>query len=352
MIELGGSMVRFLVLFFWLIFPWSPLSAAPVASLNSLEGEVSVVRAGVVISSENLTDGFPLEAFDTVSTGNSGKADLRFSPSTGLDGVVRLDSETSLYLDITPGKREQTAGIELLTGAVSIRLSTVTGSWVEVRSEVGSFSGQGPRFRVVGTPGGDVLVLAEAGKVTCRVTDRIVSADSGSMVEAFSLYHSLRTQPLNVSTLESTEAAWVAQRRQAFRAQSDQYFRVLGARYQIQGGLFQRAWDRVQRQSKDGSVSPSATANLRRAAFGLERSLFRIKALAGLVDEGVLSGSIELNRGYTAHEFFLQAARDFPDFSAKVAQARSIYRVLTEASGEFPRASEGLAITWDSDYFN
>ncbi len=130
-------MARVLILFFLLVSPWI-VFATPVASLVSLEGDVSVVRAGVLIPSEKVSDGFPVEAFDTVSTGNSGRAEIQFKAETGLVGSVRLDSATSLYVELSPWKSEQTAGLELLAGSVSVFLSSVLGSSsVEVRTEAG-----------------------------------------------------------------------------------------------------------------------------------------------------------------------------------------------------------------------
>jgi hypothetical protein len=353
MIGSGGFMVRLLVLAL-LSFPCS-LSVAAVASLASLEGEVSVLRAGVLIPSEKLADGFPLEAFDTISTGNSGRADIRFVPSTGLDGVVRLDPQTALYLDVTPWKQEQTAGIELLAGSVEVLLSAVIGaSLVEVRTEVGTFGGSGPRFRVVDTPEGDVLALSEAGPLICRVGGRIMTSDPGAMLEVLTLDRSVRTISVNVSTLDSAVGAWLSGRKQGFRDQVETYFRILATRYQNQGGRFQRAWERIKEDAKaDPGGNQAAIANLRRSAFPLERSIFRIESLRELLDEGVLSPAVELTRGYTAKDFFDQAARDSRVFSTRLGQARLLYRVLADHNGgDFPRASEGSAVTWGSDFFN
>src|SRR6185369_13747355 len=97
------------------------------------------------------------------------------------------------------------------------------------------------------------------------------------------LEETVQTLPTNVSTLEAFESTWVKQRRQTFREQAAVSLRTLASRYQLQVGQFQRAWERLQRESKDGD-SRAATVNLRRAAFPLERSLYRVKALKNLLD--------------------------------------------------------------------
>jgi hypothetical protein len=336
------------------LVPWV-LSAAPVAALASLEGEVSVLRGGVLIPSEKVGEAFLLEAFDTVTTGATGRADIRLASATGLTGLVRLDPETSLYLDLTSLRNEQTAGVELLTGAVTVSLSGLVGaSAVEVRTEVGTFGGAGPSFRVVLDPAGDVLVTASAGKVLCRVDNRTVSIEPGSVAEALTLDRVVRTYPVNASTLDSYEASWVRQRRQIFRDQAPVFFRVLASRYQLQGGLFLRAWDRNSREVGDNALgAPGAVANLRRASFPLERSMFRVQALRKLLDEGVLDPSLEVNRGYTAKDFFRQAGQEREPWSNRLGEARALYRVQADRhGGEFPKATEVQEITSDSAFFH
>jgi hypothetical protein len=345
-------MVRALFFLFLVSAPWT-LSAAPVAVLSSLEGEVSVLRAGQVIPSEKVGEGFALEAFDTVTTGTTGRTDLRVAPSTGLTATLRLDSETSLYLDLTSLKKEQTAGIELLTGGVSLRVSGSAGSTVEVRTELGTFTGLGSGFRLVLAPAGDVLVTTASGKVQCGVDNQAVFIESGAVAEVLTLDRVVHTHPVNASTLDSYEASWLLQRRQVFRDQVPVFFRTLASRYQVQGGLFQRAWDRTQRELKDDPRgAPGAVANLRRAAFPLERTIYRVAALRKLFDEGVLSPTLELNRGYPARDFFRQAAQERDPWLARLGDARALYKAQADRNGgEFPKPADGSEITYDSPYF-
>lgn len=353
MIVPGGLMVRLLG-FLMILIVLAPSLFASVATLASLEGEVTVLRSGVLIPSEKVTEGFLLEAFDTVTTGATGRAEIRLAAS-GVVGALRLDAGTSLYLDMTSQKKEQTIGVELLTGSLSVRVSAATGaSVIEVRTDAGSFYGAGPSFRVVGTSAGDVLVTSAAGRVVCRVGPRTVFIEPGSVLQALTLEQTVQTIPMNVSTLEAFEGTWVRQRQQNFRDQAAVYFRALAGRYQLQVGLFQRAWDRVQREgSETDKALRAATANLRRAAFPLERSLPRIKALRSLLEEGGLSPSVELSRGYAAREFFRQTGRDEALWTARLGEARGLYRSLADKSGGvFPKASDSEVITWDSDYFH
>ena len=278
---------------------------------------------------------------------------MRFSPATGVTGSLRLDPATSLYLDVSSLRGEQTAGVELLAGAVSVKLGALSGtSALEVRTELGTFEGTGRDFRVVQAPPGDVLVWAAVGKVQCRLETRTVFIEPGSAVEVLTLERSARTFRVNTSTLASAEASWATQRLQNFRDRAPAYFRTLASRYQLQASQFQRAWDRAQRESGEVGAS-GAIANLRRAAFPLERSLFRVSALKQLFDDGVLNPGVELNRGYAAKDFFRQVGQERDAESVRLYQARALYRLQADLrGGDFPKASEGLEITYGSAFFH
>lgn len=347
-------MARIFLILTWFLAGVGAVSAAPVAVLASLEGEVTLLRSGVLVPSEKLSDGSAVEAFDTVSTGLTGRAEIRFAAGVGITGFLRLDPGTTVYLDLTAAKKDQTVGVELLTGAVSVRVSSAApNSLVEVRTSAGRFSGPGPSFRVVGTSGGDVLATSAAGKVECRFPQRTVFIEPGSVVQVLALDGTVQTLPMNVSTLDAFEGTWVLQRRQNFRDQAAVVFRSLAVRYQLEGAHFQRAWDRYQRESKDDEKGlKAAVANLRTAAAPLERTLYQIRALKVLADDGGLQPSLELSRGYAARDFFRQAAQEDPLWSGRLAEARGFYKTLNERlGGVFPQAA-GLSVTWSTDFFH
>lgn len=326
--------------------------AAPPVSLASLVGEVTVVRAGVLIPSEQVAEGFALEPFDTVTTGPTGRADVRLA--AGVVGSLRLDGSTSLYLEFVPLLPQQTFGVSLITGGLSVNLTSLLGSSsVEVVTEAASFSSGVPGFRLVSLPEGDVLVTSRSHAVACRVGSRVLYADSSMAVEVLARDQGTGSLPVNAATLPAFETSWTQQREQAFRDQLAQGFRTTASVYQRQMGYFQRAWDRYQREAGEPRVPMAATAQLRRAAFALERTLATLGLFRKALDEGVLSPTLELSRGYPAQDFFRQAARDEVPWWGRLAEARSFYRTVAEKNGGlFPRAADGSGITWDSPYFH
>lgn len=326
--------------------------AAPPVSLASLVGEVTVVRSGVLIPSERVTEGFALEPFDTVTTGPTGTADIRLT--SGAMGSLRLDPKTSLYLEFVPLLPQQTFGVSLITGGVSVNLTSLLGSSsVEVFTDGATFSSGVPGFRLISIPEGDVLVTSRSNPVICRIGTRVLYADSSMAVEVLARDQGTGSLPANSATLAAFETSWVLQRQQAFRDQLAQGFRTTASGYQRQLGYFQRAWDRYQREAGDPRVPMAATAQLRRAAFPLERTLATLGVFRKALDEGQLSPTLELSRGYPAQEFFRQAAQDEVPWWGRLAEARLFYRNVAEKNGgAFPRATDGSAITWDSPFFN
>ena len=349
-------MVRWLFCSLLLVLPPAALvfgapGTAP-AALAALEGEVSVIRSGTVIPSERISEGFALDDFDTVITGKTGRADVRVAASTGIAASVRLDPGTSLYLDVTALKTEQTAGVELLAGGVTIQVSSALGrSLIEVRTDTGAFSQPGPGFRVVMAPSGETLVTTKAGRVACRVGNRVVTAEPGTVVEVSA---GIRTIPVNVSTLDAYEAGWLDDRRQYLRDQAAALFRTAGLRYQLQASQFQRAWDRCQRETAGtGRAVEAATADLRRTAQPLERSLPRIQALRKLFDEGLIAPAFELSRGYTAKDFFKAWDGEAADWQDRLAQSRGLYKSVVDSDGgQFPATADLPEITYTTDYFH
>jgi hypothetical protein len=349
-------MIRWLVFPLLLVFlPASEVVAAPTsapAMLTALEGAVSVVRSGTLIPSDRIDEGFPLEDFDTILTGHTGHAEVRVSAATGVAATVRLDNDTSLYLDVSVLKTEQTAGVELLAGGVTVQVASVQGrSVVEVRTDTGAFSQAGPGFRVVMAPSGETLVTARAGSVSCRVGNRVVTAEPGTVVEASA---GVKTIPVNVSTLDAYESGWLSNKKQFLRDQSSLLFRLIGTRYQLQVSQFQRAWDRNQREAAGPPRAIlAATADLRRSAYPLERSMPRVQALRKLFDEGLIAPGFELSRGYTAKDFFKAWDQESADWNDRLTQARAFYKSVVESSGgQFPGTSDIPAITYTSDYFH
>jgi hypothetical protein len=78
-----------------------------------------------------------------------------------------------------------------------------------------------------------------------------------------------------------------------------------------------------------------------------------VASLKRLLTEGVLSPEAELLRNYTAKSFFADDADDAVTLAARLGEARSLYRAVADRNGgDFPAASDGSAVTWNSPFFN
>lgn len=345
-------MARALTSFAFLLIPLAVAWASP-ASVGSLQGEVTLSRGGVLIPSEKVAEGAILEPFDTVTTGPSGRAEIRFGGAQGPGATVRLEAGTSVYVEFSPGVDPKDSPVVVTFLAGKITVLEPSPFPLEVRTELVVISGAQPGFRLVGVDEGDVLVSSRGAPVACRVGDRTVLADADSAVEVTAA-GAVRTLPSNPATLATLEASWADQRRQSFRNQVARSFRTVAAGYQRQLGQFQRAWARYQKDAQDGGTGLlAATTNLRHAALPLDRTLPALRVLRRFLDEGVLSPTVELTRGYPAKDFFRQVSLDETPWFGRLVEARGLFRVAFDRNGgTFPIGREGWAITWDSDYFH
>jgi len=352
MILAGGSMIRSLAAAAFLSLVLGPLSAAP-AQLTGLEGEVSVVRSGVLIPSEKVGEGLVLEPFDRVVTGATGRAEIRLSADLGLAGAVRLERLTTVTLDFAADGSRAVVDLALVTGRLAVALNAQSRAVVQIRTENLLVTGAVPGFRVLSTDEGDLLVTSSAAPVQCRVSDRVLRADGTAAVELLARDGGLHSLPVTADTLGAFEAAWAAQRRQVFRDQPAESFRIFAARYQRLLGAFGRAWDRYQRESRDEPRGQLASAaQLRRTALPLDRVLAPVRELRRLAAEGLIPASLELSRGYPAREFFRQADVDEAQLWPRLAAAGGLYRAAAVANGgRFPEAADGSAVTVNSPYF-
>lgn len=340
-------MRRLLVLPLVLLLSTPGFSLSPTL-LVGLEGDVTVVRAGQPLAADQVREGLVLESFDTVTTGSGSRAEVRLSGVSGVTGGLKLDPSTSVYLEWGAGRPNAT----LVRGRLVVVLTGQTAEPWEIRTDRGRVTGLVPGFRVTSLDEGDVLVTTASAAAQLRTADRAYRADTGNAVELApdGTVHNL---PVNADTLGAFEASWKQQKQQAFRDQPAESFRNVAGRYQRLGGTFGRAWDRYQREAKDDPrAQRSAAAQLRRAALPLERLLPALGLLRSLFQDGTLSATLELSRGYPAKDFFSQVDSDEARWWPRLVSARGLYRAVAAAnSGAFPEAADGSAITRDSPYF-
>ena len=352
----------------------SGLFAASLGRVTALEGDLTVTRAGKLLEPARLKEGLELETDDLLQTGTSGRLEF----TIGAGGVVaacKLGSDSSLALNLSSLKKEQTTALELIGGSLSLKLTSVAGSsHLEVRTTDAVFSSRGATFSVFSSLGGEWAVSASAGKVQCRVANLAYQAEPGTVVVVSPNPQEARSFQVNVNTIESWNQSWTTAMASDIRNRALASVRFFASRYLQTAGQFQRAWNRWEREGRDvwglwalqdttGTQSSASLGSetkimagllvpLRRLGTSLERDSFRLNQLRTLLQQGVLAETQEVSKGYNLKEFYRQLDRDLPEAFKRQAMVRWIHKsYLQRTSGEFPAPVVVPDISRDSPFF-
>lgn len=152
----------------------------PVGHVVYLTGEPQAIRGarplwlGVGL-------GLPVRSYDFFHTGGNELIEIETTGETGVQAMIRVQPDTTLYLDLYATVREQR--IRLLRGAVSVFMGEGESRLVVAAGPL-RVESAGADFAATIAPGGAVLVTASRG--VARVNDgtgRILFADAERAVE-------------------------------------------------------------------------------------------------------------------------------------------------------------------------
>jgi hypothetical protein len=353
----------------------SGLFAVSLGRVTALEGELSVTRAGKLLEAARLKEGLELETDDLLATGTLGRLEFTINAG-GVAATCKLGSDSSLALDLSSLKKEQTTALELIGGSLTLKLTSVSGnSHLEIRTTEAIFSSRAGAFSVVCSLGGEWAVSASTGKVQCQVGNLAYQAEPGVVVVVSPNPPEARSFLVNVNTIESWNQSWTTAMASDIRNRALASCRFFASRYLQTSGQFQRAWNRWEREGRDlwglwalqdttGTQSSASLVvetktmagllvPLRRLGTSLERDSFRLSQLRTLVQQGVLSEGLEVSKGYTLKEFYRQLDRDLPEAFKRQAMVRWMHKsYLQRTGGEFPAPVLVPGISRDSPFFH
>ncbi|NNM66483.1 MAG: FecR domain-containing protein [Spirochaetales bacterium] len=352
--------------------------ADPVATITYLDGDVSLIRDGQTIPSYAIQEGFGIEDYDTITTGDQSHVEISFNPATGIAGTLKMGSGSTIWIELSALLQQQTAGINLLVGSLQVKVDKMFGkAGFQVRTDAAVMGVRGTQFHVDSSPQGDFLVATLEGRVECSSNGRTLFAVPGSVVEVLpeeQLFHSV---PVDVATVDSFEKSWYKQRVAALKANAPQAFVEFARRYQQEMSQLSRAEERIKNDA--GSVlslwkKQDATGNLsagpdlliekntvigpllqaKTPMFFLERLNYRLKEMKSYLKEGALSATVELSSGYTAKDFFRQWDQDQASLLAWMSDYRYDMKLFAERNnGSFPTDfTSQPEFTRSSDFFN
>ncbi len=367
---------RSLVLFalFWgFILTTSPLTAASVAQITELSGQVTVIRNGNPLP-DNLQPGTGLEDFDLVRTGPQSHVSLIFPSTGGFTGTLHIGPNTVLWWQLSP-QWDQKARIYLITGSLEVHSeSSQPTSVLDVQTARLLLKSTQAKFWLATAGDENLLAVSLDGLITGTYRDLTLFSQPGSGLELQG--RNFQTISVDPSTLKDYLKTWQQGDQQA-QKQSASSFPELARQYLLELGQLTRAEDRLSRegsvilnlwksQEVSGTISTLEAAEHEKSlvvgpllqvqspllsTLSLNQSLNLAWQAA---QKGNLPDNTEVSAGYTAQDFFQRWKQDqtlLTRWTEEFCWDNKLFAERNQGKG-LPQESKSAESINETDFFN
>jgi hypothetical protein len=329
-----------------------------IGSIAYLEEGVEIDRNRETIPSRDVYIGMGVENYDLLRTDDTGYAEVELDGPRSAPSIVKISPNTSFYFEMNKIGRDDTTTIGLITGSLSVKVAKLSGRQsVEVATESALMGVRGTDFGVTLSPGGEILVTAAEGRVSCiDDSGQELFAEPGTVVEKRP-GELFRAIPVAVSDLETFRRDWYADRLEVFKANALRAIKFYAGRYTQLKSRFDSAyadlqgntqilgkWYAEDRRGQIGGRMESLREKkeligdlleLRKILYIFERVYFRLVELEGYYREGYGRGQIE--PGLSSAAFFNRFDREKQELGEKMAELRYITKLYAKRNdGNFP----------------
>jgi len=331
---------------------------AEIGAIAYMEEGVEIDRNRETIPAWDVFIGMGVENYDLMRTDGTGYAEVELDSPRSAPSIVKISPNTSFYFEMNKIGRDDTTTIGLITGSLSVKVAKLSGRQnVEVATESALMGVRGTDFDVTLSPGGDILVTAEEGRVSCiDDSGQELFAEPGRVVEKRP-GELFREVPVAVSDLETFQREWYAERLEVFKSNALGAIKFYAGRYlrlksrfdsaygDLQGNTqILRKWYEEDRHGRIGGRMESMREKkeligelleLRKILYMFERVYFRLIELEGYYREGYGRGQIE--PGLSSAAFFNRFNREKRELGEKMAELRYITKLYAKRNdGNFP----------------
>lgn len=347
-----------IVLSLVLIPVWYVSAQSEIGTIAYMEEGVEVDRNSKTIPSWDVFIGMGVENYDLLRTDQRGYVEVEVDDPRSAPAIVRISPNTSFYFEMNKIGRDQTTTIGMITGSLSVKVAKLsTRQNVEVATESALMGVRGTDFGVTLSPGGDILVTAEEGRVSCiDESGQELFAQPGTVVEKRP-GELFREVPVAVSDLETFQRDWYADRMEVFKSNALQAIKFYAGRYLQLKNRFDSAYNDLQHESRilqkwydeDGRGEIGGRMEtmrekkeligdlleLRKVLYIFERVYYRLVELEGYYRQGYGRGQIEPSLSGAA--FFNRFDREKQVLGEKMAEIRYITKLYAKRNdGNFP----------------
>jgi hypothetical protein len=336
----------------------SAAAQAEIGAIAYMEEGVEIDRNRETISAWNVFIGMGIENYDLLRTDDTGYAEVELDSPRSAPSIVKISPHTSFYFEMNKIGRDETTTIGLITGSLSVKVAKLSKQQnVEVATESAIMGVRGTDFDVTLSPGGDILVTAEEGRVSCiDDSGQELFAEPGRVVEKHP-GELFREVPVSVSDLATFRREWYAERLEVFKANALRAIKFYALRYIRLKDRFDSAYGDLQddrqillkwyAEDRRGQIGGNMEIlrekkeligkllALRKTLYMFERVYFRLVELEGYYREGYGRGQIE--PGLSSAAFFNRFNREKRELGEKMAELRYITKLYAKRNGgNFP----------------
>jgi hypothetical protein len=271
-------------------------------------------------------------------------------PESGINGTIKVQPNSTLYIEISSLQGGKKASVELLSGTVSAAVKKLSPqSKFEVRSQGSVMGVRGTEFEVITSAAGDILVTCSEGRVSCEEGGNSLFAEPGTVVErtAEGIFHDIS---IRLSDLEKYRQTWNTEKIGAFKSNANRAIADYARRYIDLKTQFDQAyrnllsqktildkWYREDSRNQIGSTTDTMKEkstlvgplmNIKKVTFLFEPVYYRLLELEDLHRQGYGKGAIAPNM--TSDQFFLRLSNESVELRERMANIRYILKLYAK----------------------
>jgi hypothetical protein len=328
-----------------------------------VDGDPRFVRDGIELA-EEVSFGYPVENFDTITTDARSELEIAIDPDTGIDVSILVDPDTTFYLDLSSYRQQQRGVVELITGSINVNARQIrSGSGFLINTPTAAMGVRGTVFSVDTAPGGEMLVTPQEGVVEVTTTNgQRGFARTGQAVEIDTIDLTLRTVRFSPGERQAFREQWGADRRAQVAERAPELVQRLGRQYRqyknrfvaSYGALMRRRdiLDQWMEQARRGTRGDSETTSqqirqiapvlleLRGGIRAFEQLFARLETLREYLPTG--SGSVEIESGFTIADVYRMIGSDRAVMQQRFREVRHALKLFAvRNNGVVPRSILG-----------
>jgi len=340
------------------------------------EAPVTIIRNSKAISEADIDFGFAIQNFDQIRTGSKSTIEIQTNPKTGIAATIIIKPNSILTVDITSLKSTQTGSLDLLSGAVALKVQKMTGTnKLDVRTGSAVMGVRGTQFEVNISFSGDVLLSTSEGRVECTTdNDKTLFSAPGSVIQG-TLEGEWSAIPVAVDKLSDFRAKWNTGRIDAFRADPARATSQFAKRYVDLKDKFNTAFaemmanhDLIQKWIQEdlaGNIGDAkqvivekkkvlaSLVKLHKVNVLFERVYLRLVQLDELYAQGIAPTGTIKGTNMTVAAFYQKFRAERADLNQKFLDTQYITKLFAKRNGgDFPLdLATSAELSTDKDFF-